>query len=146
MFKIHVPICFTFQMYLFTMTIFISPSKKVTHPTGLRTNIRYPIYALIILVTLLFFNHTSSVTTFNNSRCFLPENVRFTHPSLNLWKIARETSLVSFYNGLKSCYPIFNYTTIICNRSNMSQSMKSSVCISIHRLLMDNRYDCPLSR
>lgn len=79
---------------------------------------------------------------FNDAKCYLVSNVIFPHSITKFWASAYAVSFLPIYNGLKSYYPIFNYNTTICNRSNMYQCMNSSVCISIHRLL-DQRHDCP---
>ena len=46
------------------------------------------------------------------------------------------------YQILKRFHLVFNYSSVICNRSNMYQCLRSSKCISIHRLL-NNIDDCP---
>ena len=93
-------------------------------------------------IRMAFFNTSSSVK-FKNSTCFRAENAKVISSIIgsNFWNIAHEASSLTFYNGLKSYYPIFNYNATVCNRTNMYQCLDSSACISIHRLL-DSTYDC----
>ena len=51
-------------------------------------------------------------------------------------------TLFELYNIFKKSHLIFDYTPAICNRSNMYQCIRSSKCISVHRL-MDSIDDCP---
>ena len=79
-----------------------------------------------------------SKVSFNNTVCYrsiswiLDEQVY-------LW----EHELFKYrYGYLLKYNPFFNYSSAICNRSNMYQCVHSSKCISIYRL-MDSVYDCP---
>jgi hypothetical protein len=51
-------------------------------------------------------------------------------------------SIHELYGLVKRYHLTFNYTSAICNKPNMYQCVRSSKCISIHRLL-DTVSDCP---
>jgi hypothetical protein len=72
----------------------------------------------------------------------------YSEPFMSLWfagnsqvEILHRRSIDELYGLLRRYHLIFNYTSEICNKSNMYQCVHSSKCISIYRV-MDTIYDC----
>jgi hypothetical protein len=79
---------------------------------------------------------------FNHTKCILLNQVLSLLSSIEQPYTSYFDSIPLLHQGLKKYHLIFNYTSAVCNKSNMYQCVYSAKCISIHRLL-DDRDDCP---
>jgi hypothetical protein len=84
--------------------------------------------------TTIFFNEMKCV----DSTSFLDSPFTWFNPMKDL----HFNLIFKLYELLNGYHLTYNYTSTICNRSNMYQCVHSSKCISIYRL-MDTFYDCP---
>ena len=85
-----------------------------------------------------YFNDYSS-TIINNMKCIDSESQILKNYST---KKKHEYIIDNLRSILRKYHLNFNYTSYICNRSNMYQCMNSIKCISTYRL-MDDNLDCP---
>jgi hypothetical protein len=80
---------------------------------------------------------------FNNRTCFKGDQFKFLFYEIGSAPITKYYKFIDHvYNRLKQYRLLFNYTSTICNRSNMYQCINSSKCIPVHRLFNED-VDCP---
>jgi hypothetical protein len=85
-------------------------------------------------ISTIFYNNMACI----NSRLVIPSDVFTFHPLNEVY-----IKSISILDGLLRKYHlIYNYTSEICNRTNMYQYLHSSKCISLYRF-MDLNHDCP---
>jgi hypothetical protein len=89
-----------------------------------------------------FFINITKIS-FNNTICIDSEPI-VSLLFIGSYPVKRLHSLIisHLYVSLRKYHLIFNYTSEMCNRSNMYQCARSFKCIPIHRL-MDFLNDCP---
>ncbi|CAF3920967.1 unnamed protein product, partial [Rotaria magnacalcarata] len=78
----------------------------------------------------------------NNRTCFHPSYSSPSYIVYDRWEEKYGFPLYVLHADLRPYNLIINYTSEICNRSNMYQCVDSHKCISEYRL-MDNALDCP---
>ncbi|CAF1466728.1 unnamed protein product [Rotaria sp. Silwood1] len=79
---------------------------------------------------------------FKNRTCFRPSLSRQHLFPFYSWTLQYFPSLYQLFDQLKKYNTFINYTSEICNRTNMYQCVNSSKCISVNHF-MDGNLDCP---
>ena len=87
------------------------------------------------------FSETTN-TAFNNTQCIRSKPFVDGFNNYQLLAQVHIQTIYELYQQLNRYHLIFNYTSDICNRSNMYQCLNSSKCISIYHLMNQNT-DCP---